>query len=94
MRSRPSEPARHSPLLTQATTVPASQRKEEQELGWRAGRGGSPSLTAQPEQQDTSSQRATQTSCPTAGGIRKRMQNKGHKRNQEMEGIERGKHGL
>lgn len=40
MRSRPREPARHSPLLTQATTVPASQRKEEQELGWRAGRGG------------------------------------------------------
>lgn len=37
--------------------------------------------TAEPRQQHTSSERATHTSHPTAGGIRKREQNKGHKRN-------------
>lgn len=36
--------------------------------------------TAEPRQQDTSSERATQTSHPTAGGIRKGKQNRGHKR--------------
>lgn len=38
-------------------------------------------LTAEPRQQHTSSERATQTSHPTAGGIRTREQSKGHKRN-------------
>ena len=42
---------------------------------------GSTPLTVQPRQQDTSSERATQRSHPTAGGIRKRDQNEGHKRN-------------
>jgi len=46
---------------------------------------GSTPLTAEPRQQDTSRERATQTSHPTAGGIRKRERNEGHKRNKEME---------